>query len=71
MLQIFATYKPLTRIYDDFMIYDEQEKQRQERQNQKARYQQREQHHQQKQIMQSQNMTKTSLYSGQPTAFKG
>lgn len=31
MLYIFATFKPMTRIFDDFGIYDEQERHRNER----------------------------------------
>ena len=37
MLQIFENYTPLTRIYDDFQIYDDQEKAREERKRTKAR----------------------------------
>lgn len=64
MLQIFASYKPLTRIYDDFMIYDEQEQARLQRQQAKAKFAYRQQKYN-KQPNREPAKAKPSLFSGE------
>lgn len=68
MLQIFTSYKPLTRIYDDFMIYDEQEQARLQRQQAKAKFAYRQQKYL-KQANREPAKAKPSLFSGQIRGF--